>query len=274
MANFEPKDRIAIENYLQMGGGYVLNFNNRTFSNFISDSTGKDIDDYGRYGEGSKANRLRKFFKVEDGQVVGKLLTDFVAHRQETDQNLTPEIIELANKVLAVASRINPPILGGHNSIDALKPLSNDTDGTLLFEEIRLSIGRNEHSAALDRLHTWMVHYIRNLLSKNGIEWNDGQTLDAIFNKLSKFYRDNDYCESSMSATILKGIGKNLTEFNHVRNNQSFAHANTLLSKSEARFICNTTFDTVKFINGIQEKVDAEKRRVEIDAQRKSNLPF
>ena len=45
MANFEPKDRIAIENYLQMGGGYVLNFNNRTFSNFISDSTGKYIDD-------------------------------------------------------------------------------------------------------------------------------------------------------------------------------------------------------------------------------------
>ncbi len=274
MATFEPRERVAIENYLQMGGCYVLDFNNRTFANFIADSTGKNIDDYGRYGEGSKANRLREFFRVEDGATVGKLLLDLVAHRRDTFIDQSKEDDQLSQKVVAVVERINPPILGGHESIEALRPDIDDSDGNVLFEQIRLAIGWNEPEAALDRLHTWMVRYARNLADKNGVAWNESETLDAVFNKVARFYRDNGHCESNMAGTILKGIGKNLADYNNVRNNHSFAHANTPLSKAEARFICNTTFDAVKFINGIQDSIDAARRRGEIDARRERDLPF
>ena len=49
-----------------MGSGYVLNFSNRTFEEFIIDITGRSIYD-GRYdyGSGSKANRLRGFWAAE-----------------------------------------------------------------------------------------------------------------------------------------------------------------------------------------------------------------
>jgi hypothetical protein len=49
-----------------MGSGYVLNFSNRTFDEFVSDSTGRDIGD-SKYnsGSGSKANRLRGFWREE-----------------------------------------------------------------------------------------------------------------------------------------------------------------------------------------------------------------
>jgi len=43
-----------------MGAGYVLDFSNRTFAEFVADSTGRNIYDpkYDNAG-GSKANRLR-----------------------------------------------------------------------------------------------------------------------------------------------------------------------------------------------------------------------
>ena len=58
-----------------MGGGYVLDFSNRTFAEFVSDSVGRDIDD-ARYAyvSGSKANLLRGFWKEETNRTIGKLL--------------------------------------------------------------------------------------------------------------------------------------------------------------------------------------------------------
>jgi hypothetical protein len=47
------------EKLLDLGSGYVLNFSNRTFEEFVTDGTGRDIY-HSRYdyGSGSKANRL------------------------------------------------------------------------------------------------------------------------------------------------------------------------------------------------------------------------
>jgi hypothetical protein len=42
------------EELLQMGGGYVLDFSNRTFQEFVFDSTGLDIDAEAVGGSGSR----------------------------------------------------------------------------------------------------------------------------------------------------------------------------------------------------------------------------
>ncbi len=37
-------EKNALEKLFQMGGGYVLDFTNRTFHEFVADAVGKDID--------------------------------------------------------------------------------------------------------------------------------------------------------------------------------------------------------------------------------------
>jgi len=72
-------EKRKLEQFLDMGSGYVLDFSNRTFADFILDSTGRNIyDSRYDYGSGSKANRLRGFWKAEENGVVGKLLTDLL----------------------------------------------------------------------------------------------------------------------------------------------------------------------------------------------------
>lgn len=60
-------EREKFEQLLGMASGYVLDFTNRTFAEFILESTGRDIYDP-RYdnASGSKAHRLRMFWKKED----------------------------------------------------------------------------------------------------------------------------------------------------------------------------------------------------------------
>ena len=69
-------EKKQIEDLLDMSGGYVLSFTNDSFQDFISETVGIDIysEKYSRTG-GSKARRLREFWRVESDATVGKLLS-------------------------------------------------------------------------------------------------------------------------------------------------------------------------------------------------------
>jgi hypothetical protein len=79
MSNLTNLEKRKFEQLLGMDTGYVLNFTNRSFAEFIRDSTGRDIyDSRYDYGSGSKANRLRAFWQREDNGVVGKLMSEML----------------------------------------------------------------------------------------------------------------------------------------------------------------------------------------------------
>jgi len=55
MADLTFFEKNKLEKLFGMGGGYVLDFSNRTFQEFIADSTGRDIfDPKYEYASGSK----------------------------------------------------------------------------------------------------------------------------------------------------------------------------------------------------------------------------
>ncbi len=85
MSDLTFAERRKFEQLLGMSSGYVLDFTNRTFAEFIKDSTGRNIYD-ARYANasGSKAHRLRAFWEKEDNRVVGKLMNDMLDYHGET----------------------------------------------------------------------------------------------------------------------------------------------------------------------------------------------
>ena len=84
MSDLSIVEKRNLEKLFGMGGGYVLEFSNRTFDEFIFDSIGKTIyDSKYDYSSGSKANRLRAFWSVEPNYVVGKLLEDLLLYVEE-----------------------------------------------------------------------------------------------------------------------------------------------------------------------------------------------
>jgi hypothetical protein len=106
MANLTSLERRKLEQLLGMETGYVLDFSNRTFAEFIRDSTGRNIFD-SRYdhGSGSKANRLRAFWQKEDDAVVGKLMSDMLDYGEATGARA-----EACRLIVARLLQDSPPV--------------------------------------------------------------------------------------------------------------------------------------------------------------------
>jgi hypothetical protein len=85
MSDLTFAEKRKFEQFLGMSSGYVLDFTNRTFADFVLDSTGRDIYD-SRYdnASGSKAHRLRAFWQKEDNRLVAKLMGDMLNYSGDT----------------------------------------------------------------------------------------------------------------------------------------------------------------------------------------------
>ena len=75
MSGLTHIEKQKLERELGMGSGYVLRFSNRTFEEFFREVVGVDICD-SRYdlGSGSKANRMRAFWRLATDEQLRSLL--------------------------------------------------------------------------------------------------------------------------------------------------------------------------------------------------------
>lgn len=88
MRNIRSIDMILLDDVFEMGGGYVLDFSNPTFSRFFADELNVDIDDpiYTENGT-SKGKRLRCFLQKVDAPTVVKTLKALWAYREAKRQH-------------------------------------------------------------------------------------------------------------------------------------------------------------------------------------------
>ena len=114
---------------------------------------------------------------------------------------------------------------------------------------------KNQPEAALDRLHTFVFKFIRELCNNHGIEYSKEESLNAIFGKYIKFLIANKLIESDMSEKILKYSIQVIQAFNDIRNNKSLAHDNQVLNYQESILIFNNVSSTIKFIQSIEGKI-------------------
>ena len=81
MAKLSTTDKQILEELFQMGGGYVLNFSDRTFGEFFHDDLDINIfDQKYNYASGSKANRLRGFWQVAQDTHVAKSIDQLLVY--------------------------------------------------------------------------------------------------------------------------------------------------------------------------------------------------
>lgn len=275
MADLTYIEKANIENFLGMKSGYVMDFSDRTFQEFVGEAVGLDINDpkY-HYSSNSKANRLRQFIKVESNYTFGKLLSTFCdywlskVHTGEIDYRNDENLYKECEKI---ADRLKQESIVEH--IDAIKPNTDDRDFKLLTKSIRESIEKNEPEAALDGLHTFTFKYLRELCDKHNITYNKVDSLNAVFGKYVKFIVDNKHIESSMSEKILKYSINIIEAFNDIRNNKSFAHDNPVLNYHESLLIFNNISSAIKFIESIEtqmKKVNEPENALE----KWDDLPF
>lgn len=90
MADLTTSEKQILEKLFQMGGGYVLNFTDRTFGEFFNDDLKIDIyNQKYNYASGSKANRMRGFWMKATNEEVSEsivCLLDYIKTQTLIDE--------------------------------------------------------------------------------------------------------------------------------------------------------------------------------------------
>lgn len=115
MANLSFIDKQLIEEVLQMSGGYVLDFSNRTFDEFMTEVMGESI--YAKYEYMSKANLLRRFIADYPDAYIGKMI--ILAIKYMRNKNLVTQNNEI---------KVNELLLFGQSKLGrSSKPKTSET---------------------------------------------------------------------------------------------------------------------------------------------------
>lgn len=262
MSDINYIENSAIENFLGMNIGYIMDFTTDKLQEFVIDVTGCDIlSEKYKYRTNSNVNRLRRFMKIESNYLNGCLLSAFCdlwaskLHVGEFQYGLfsSKNRERFYNECIKIADRLKEQGIVDH--LDIIRPNSDDKNFELLAKSIKESIEKNEPEVALDRLHTFVIKYFRQLSDNHGINHNKDEPLNSLFGKYIKYLDSVGQIDSKMTEKILKYSISIMDAFNDVRNNKSFAHDNKILNYEESILIFNNITSTLKFIDVIENKI-------------------
>lgn len=233
-----------------MGDGYVLEFSNRTFEEFIAGCTGKEIYD-SQYDKasGSKANRLRAFWDIESNYTVGKLLGEIFDNWDELNHGSNKKPLPIDCLKIVQRLKASAPV----PDISVVEPNTDYKDFEVLAKSVRESIDKNEPEIDLDRLHTFVTKYFRVLCEEHGITTEWEKPLHSLVGQYVKYLKTEGLVESEMTERILKSSISVMEAFNKIRNQHSHAHDNEILNYDESLLIFSHVTSSIRFIEGNRE---------------------
>lgn len=246
-------DMWLVDQALEMTQGYVLDFSDRTFNDFVRRKFGIDATAATYTVDGaSKAKRLRALLRSLVPGAQAEMLRIFWDYRQHATNRGMHSTLEpqVEADFLAMIAKLE----GDHQPIDLeiVEKFSHDPTLGELVEAIQRDIQANKPHAAIDRLHTYAMKKFADLLARDGITVGHNEALHAragrYINNLRQATQIGEY-----SAKIAKSAVNVMEQFNQVRNNQSLAHDNEMLSVAEGRYVFETVLSLLRFIKALDE---------------------
>lgn len=93
-----------------MASGYVLNFSNRTFDEFLSEFKIEIYNDKYAINGDSKAKRMRAFWDLETNYLVGTLIKELIDYGLDenlftnVEQNLIDDCLKISQRLISEQS--------------------------------------------------------------------------------------------------------------------------------------------------------------------------
>jgi hypothetical protein len=206
MSSLTTNEKQVLEKLLQMGDGYVLNFSDRTFAEFFRDDVQTDITD-GKYAyaSGSKANRMRGFWKASEDALVGTSILKLLSYidTQVLIGHLKRESFsdELIQRARAIAARLRGGSVAG--------TVAETEDEFVTKEFGKISLDKLGLDSGITAILKQRVEEIRKSLGAKaplGVIFLCGSTLEGVLLGIACI-KAREFNQSSLSPKD-KGTGK------------------------------------------------------------------
>jgi hypothetical protein len=254
MVQIKRSELRQLDDAFGMASGYVLDFSDRTMSEWFEDELRLDIDDprYKTRGT-SKANRLRCFIETEPAPLVARMMRLLWAYRETSGYvpyGGTPDrVAQHKARLFDLIHRLEG--LEATPATDSVVTFTRDETLEELVQAIRRDADAGKPQAALDRLHTYCMKKFSYLLAQRG---NPPDREEPLHSRVGKYVKalDAERTLRPITKQIMKNCIGIFQSYNEVRNNGSFAHDNPVIDKDEARFIFETVVSMLRFVRTIE----------------------
>lgn len=244
-------DMWLVDQALGMTDGYVLNFSDRTFNDFVRlhfsiDATAPIYTVDGT----SKAKRLRALLRSLVPGAQAKMLRKFWEHRQRSSNGGLNSTLDPRTQADFLAMIVKLEGADQPIDIEIVERFSGDPTLGELVEAIQREILANRPHTALDRLHTYTMKKFADLLDRENIEVGHNDALHSRAGRYINHLRQEEKI-SKYSEKIAKSVVNVMEQFNHIRNNNSLAHDNEILSLAEGSYVFETILSLLRFIKSL-----------------------
>lgn len=279
MASLENATKLKLESILGMSGGYVLDFSNASFAEFVRTSIG--LDPYEKYGDDlSKARLLRAIWENEPAAAVAQLNLDLLEHWRVTKQ-LADEMPSAAQETLrqelieAFTQQIDT---SATQARPGAAPIAFTTEASVTANKIEIEIHEDIYSHIRQYLKTGdyfhAVEESYKLVREKLREITGNEKASDVFNNSAqstahyKALFGKDIPGSAAEADFFRGIGYLHLGVQHLRNEKAHTPASPMdpnlaihyVSLASLAYDLITRYVSDETITAIEDLVLAKRR--------------
>lgn len=229
-----------VYNYIGVSQGYLADFNRQSLKTFYLDNN-LDIDPYAY--EGTTRERFIQILKeqtpVRQAQILQGILK--LSPESSTEKRTTVFLNEIKHWIQRLQ--------GEDITLDASEITYTSEAVVNALKDAHVLLEKTGPSNCIDRIHTVLCGYLKEICKANAIQPKDEKSLEGIYGALSHVH------PAFIDNPLLKGWGGIIKALNNYRNSQSLAHPNeNLLGPAEAMLMLNTTKTLLRYI---EDKLNA-----------------
>lgn len=242
-----PEIFMITNSYIGVNGGYLGDFSYRTHEEFYPYFCNLDIIPSAY--EGTTRQRFLHILEISDAPTQAKILKGvlkkypvnfFPQDQREAKQHTAKQIEELITRLESGQAVATEQLI-----------ITNDTVERAIHDT-KVLIETNGATSGVDRIHTALHGYLREVCKQAGITLAEDETLTQVFKKLKASHpalqgggaRQGDIDQ------IISSFSNTLDKLNPIRNKASLSHPNEeLLEEDEAMFVVNSAQTVLNYLN-------------------------
>lgn len=239
------REQYVVEEILNMGSGYVLDFNNRTFAQFFA-YLGVEIEP--ESSGLSKAKRLRAFLSSASEEECARVLQELLEHRGQREGDDKSDLINDYRAIVSRLQGVTVPLSTPQTSVDALtlkyvRELSEKAEQRLANSDLEgaITLSRTLVEAVLGQLE----------LRLTGDKQTYAGNLQRQYKEVAKILRidDKDDQVDEGFKQIARGLVQIVNGLATIRNMTSDGHARHVKPQARhARVAVNSAKTVASFL--------------------------
>lgn len=243
----KPEIYMITNSYIGVYNGYLGDFTYRSHEEFYTYFCDLNISPAAH--EGTTRERFLTIIQNSDAPTQAKILRGVI--KKYPVDFFPEEVRDVKQRIFNEIGELNRRLESGHTVAFEQLTITNETVERAI-QDAKILIEKNGATSGVDRIHTALHGYLKEVCRNAGIALTEGENLTQVFKKLKASHpklQQGGHRQSDIDQ-IISSFSNAIDKLNPIRNKGSLSHPNEeLLEEDEAMFVINSAQTVLNYLN-------------------------